>query len=72
MNELGKFWFYNTFLVKLHGCSVRNFKSLTQYFLKWFWIIAFNVWAWLDNVDRRLSTKHQILTLQNQKVADEK
>ena len=30
MNKLGKVWFHNTFLVKFHGCSVRNFKSLKQ------------------------------------------
>ena len=33
MNKLEKVWFHSTFLVKFHGCSVRNFKSLKQRFL---------------------------------------
>ena len=66
MNKLGKFLFHSTFLAKFHGFCVRNFKSFKQLFLNWFWITAFNVWAWIDNF------KYQILTLQNQRVADEK
>ena len=28
MNELGKVWFHSTFLKKIDGCSVKNFRSL--------------------------------------------
>ena len=65
MNKLGKVWFHGRFLVKFHGCSVRNLKFLKQLFLNQFCITAFSVWAWIDYF------KHQILKLQNQKVADE-
>ena len=66
MNKLRKVWFQSTILVKFHGCSVRCFKYLKQFFLDWFWMTASNVWAEKDNF------KHRILTLQYQKVADEK
>ena len=33
MNKLEKVWFHCTFLVKFHGCSVRNFKYVKQLFL---------------------------------------
>ena len=60
MNKLGKVWFHSTVRVKFHWCSVRNFISLKQLFLNWFWITASS------------STKYKILTLQNQKVVGEK
>ena len=66
MNKLGKVWFHGTFLGKFHGCSVRNLKFLKQLFLNQFCITAFGVWTLTDNFN------HQILKLQNQKVADEK
>ena len=46
VNKLVKVWFCSTFLLKFHGCFLRNFKSLKQLY--------------------------RILSLQNQKVADEK
>ena len=49
MNKLGKVWFHSTFLVEFHGSSIRNFKSLKQFFLNQFCKIALNVWAWIDN-----------------------
>ena len=61
VNKLGKVWFHSTILVKFHGCSVRNFKTLKQLFLKWLSITSLNVWAWIDN------HKYQLLSLQNQK-----
>ena len=66
MNKLGKTWFHSTFLVKFHECWVRSLKSVKQLFWNKFCITACNVWAWKDNF------KYQILTLQSQKVADEK
>ena len=64
-DKLGKVWFNGTFLVKFHESSVKNSKSLKQLSLSQFEIAASNVWPWIDNF------KYQILTLQNQKIADE-
>ena len=66
MNKPRKGWFYSKFLVKFHERSLGNFKSLKQLFLDLLWMTGFNIWAWIENF------KYQVLTLQNQKVANEK
>ena len=66
MDKLRKVWFYRTFSVRLHWCSVMKFECSKQSFLNKFCITAFNVGAWIDKI------KYEILTLQNQQAAGEK
>ena len=66
MDKLGKIWFHITLLVNFQLCSLRNCEFLKNLSWNWLWITAFNVSAWIDNV------KYQILTFENQEVADNK